>query len=417
MNKKKKTRILIRILCGILAVIMTLSVVMPAVYAAEIDESAVNTAPYRDGEGFEYIEMDGEWYLNATSENPVFRLTNVSDSFTRDNLPILIANLDTYEVQVLNLLGITGYAASAQLKEGYYLIYTGNYAWEDDQGTPWALNNGYSIYFYVGDLANYDATKYDLDYVIPENHIIDIPLIRYTDTHMTAIKSTTVFHLTGQDAIYPVNEIYNWDEILTRMEHIDLEATLEEGQVIYRDGYTPNSLPATDESDANNQPNNNNLGELAAAAAPDSVVVPTDEIPIAQPEVITPPVSTQEEGNALSQIISGQNNEQTTQNNQSATTVDTPQESVPDVAPTEREQSELEKTADDLLNQAYDVLGVGEKDEATRRKEAIGRWIRNGLMVAALVVVIIFYLKEKKKNEEALAESLENNKYFDGHIE
>ena len=413
MDKNKKTRLFVRILCAILAVIMTLSIILPVAYADEIDAEA----PYVNQDGFQYVEENGEWFLQATTENPVFRLTNVPITFTRANLPVLIANLDTYEVQIINLLKMTGYAVSADLDEGYYVIYTNNYAWEDEQHTPWALNNGFSIYFYHGDIANFEKDKYGLNYVVAENNIFDIPLNKYTENRLPAIQNNRTFHLEDEDAIYPLSEIYNWDEILTRMEYIDLEATLELGKAVYRDGYVPNSIPATDEESETTTPSNNEvLGELAAGGAvtsDDSVTLdnpvnnestPADDIPVAQPEIITPPPA--DDIPVEDALVSNESN------NGTDGTLSTDNTDTPEVG-----KSELEQSAEQLLNQAYDILGVGEKDEATRRREAIGAWIRNGLIVAAIVVVTILYFKEKQKNQEAVEESLENNKYFDGHIE
>ena len=236
MDKNKKTRLFVRILCAILAVIMTLSIVVPMAYATEIEEEA----PYVGGDGFEYVYTDGEWYLNVTGDHPVVRLTNVPDAYVRDNMPVLIANIDTFEVYIVNLLDVRGYVDSLPIEEGYYLVYTNNYTWADKDGNKWAINNTDTIYFYYGDPANMDAHKYDLDFVAEDN-IIELPMTLANDSGLYTVPANGVFHFDAMDSAYPVYEIYNYDEIIARMENIDLAKSLDAGYTIYVDGYTPNN--------------------------------------------------------------------------------------------------------------------------------------------------------------------------------
>ena len=159
MDNKKKTRWFVRALCALLAIIMILSFVLPAAYATEIEE---NEAPFLNGEGFEYIENEGEWYLNVTGDKPVVRLINVPDSFTRDNLPVLIANVDTFEVHIVNLLEIYGYTAQLDIEEGYYLVVANNYCWADKNNDQWVINNANTVYFHYGETDSFDANMFIL---------------------------------------------------------------------------------------------------------------------------------------------------------------------------------------------------------------------------------------------------------------
>ena len=98
MNKNKKTRLFVRILCGILAVIMTLSIVVPMAYATEIE----NKAPYVNGEGFEFQTADPicvddlSGYLNKLSlqilEKQKDILLNEYNNLLKDNLLLKFEN-------------------------------------------------------------------------------------------------------------------------------------------------------------------------------------------------------------------------------------------------------------------------------------------------------------------------------------
>lgn len=401
-NKNKKTRLFVRILCAILAVIMTLSIVVPVVYATEVDTST--TAPFKNGDGFEYVEINGEWCLNVTTDNPIIRITNIAPSFTRDNLPILVANLDTFEVHTVNLLEMTGYVASVELPEGYYVIPTNNYYWGDTDSGKWALNNTRSVYFYHGNPENFQQDKYGLTYQLSTD-IIDIPLVQRIDDSLRTIPARQTYHLTGQDAIYPLDELHNWDELQIRMEHLDLEATLEQGHAVYTDGYTPNSIPTTDTTgttdnvtppSADTEGGADTLGDLAASGGLNVTDNPNamPEIPVAQPEIIVqPPVDNS-----------------TTQNPELPPVVTEPNYSGA------QEQSKLEQGAEDALNTVYDKLGLV-KDEETQRKEKIAQIIRNVILILLIAAVFVAYVVYKKRSSEQLIETLENNKYFDGHIE
>ena len=295
MDNKKKTRLFVRVLCAILAVIMTLSIVLPMAYATEVEIEP----PYINGEGFEYIEQDGEWYLNVTGEAPVVRLTNVPENFGRDNLPIVVANMDTFDVYNLNLLEVTGYVASADLKEGHYVVVSDNYSWLDESDRKWAINDGRAMYFYYGDSVNFDSTKYGLS-IFEEDNIIELPLVAYSGT-LPAIEAHRTFHLDEMERAYPLDKIFNVDEIIARVENIDLEKSLELGMPVYMNGYTPN-----DPSYYTNSGSTTNdsttltpdiLGNLSAAGAIPPVNMSTgtqgngnegdtSDVPVANPEII-----------------------------------------------------------------------------------------------------------------------------------
>lgn len=404
----KKRKLFVRVLCLILALIMTLGVVVQVAFASEIE----NASPYQIKEGFEYVEQNGDWVVTPTGDKPVLQLTNVPDSFTRDNVPVLLANLSTYKVQVINLLEMYGYADVLDIEDGYYLLYTNSYCFEDENGEGWLLNGANTYYFYTGDMNNYDANKYDLSYITSDG-VLGLPLEKDTKNTLPRVKSSRIFHLDDEDTIYPLDELHNWDELQDRMEHIDLEATLEEGHPVYMDGYEPNSIdhsndPQTSGDSSNagtsgesaaNDGTNTNLGELASQGNQGSNIasngsgeevdmpLPEEDVPIANPSIIT------------------------------TTPADKPAEN----SSTETTPATEGGTLNDAIEDAvYGVLGnIGiEKEEPKTTGETLLEMLKNSwLYLVLLVVCVVLYYREKTKNEDKTQERIENDKYDDSCID
>lgn len=391
MDNKKKTRLFVRVLCALLCVIMILSFILPAAYATEIEE---NEPPFLNGEGFEYIENEGEWYLNVTEDKPVVRLTNVPESFTRDNLPVLIANVDTFEVHILNLLEIYGYAAMLDIEEGYYLVVANNYCWADKNDEHWAINDAQTLYFHYGESETFDAHKYDLNFE-QEDNIIDLPLTLYTKDNLPVVRASGAFHLEEMDAIYPLDELHNMDEIVARMQHIDIMQSLELGYTVYVDGYVPNSPEyytsnTNQTSSVGDTPSTPNLDNLAAAGAQppaetetnsddNTSTTPNTEAPIATPEM--------QETKPLPEVeIQNPSGEQ----------------------PTDEKQNPIEMVGDK----------VGIDTSVPTFKESImglldGIWVY--ILLLAVVGGIYFYIQKKKI--EVVQEREETDRYDDSRIE
>ena len=377
---------------------MTLSMVVPMAYATEIE----NKAPYVNGEGFEYIEVDGEWYLNSTTENPVVRLINVDSAFDRDNFPILICNIDTYETFPMNLLEMNGYALSQELKEGYYLVVGNNYAWADAVGHAWAINGGGTFYFYYGDKANFKDNKYDLTYAVYDD-IIDIPLTPYTGDALSVIPYHQTFHLTQEDKIYPLDELHNTTEILERLQNLDLEASLENGHPTYYEGYQPNSVTGAnlDEENAAFGYTWEDLANLTATTSPvtnptyvATTTPPNQNVPVAQPEVIVSPESSDSNTNTQNNNVSNTPAEETT--------------TTPDVAPTPLEilSNKLEENTGFELN---GTPSIG---------ESLWNLTKSAIFFAILFGIVVFiYIRIKTKREMEEYESLESDLYDESRIE
>ena len=390
MNKNKKTRLFVRILCGVLAAIMTLSIVVPMAYATEIE----NKAPYVNGEGFEYIEVGGEWYLNSTTENPVVRLINVDSAFDRDNFPILICNIDTYETFPMNLLEMNGYALSQDLKEGYYLVVGNNYAWADAVGNVWAINGGGTFYFYYGDKANFKDNKYDLTYAVYDD-IIDIPLTPYTGDSLSVIPYHQTFHLTQEDKVYPLDELHNTTEILERLQNLDLEASLENGHPTYYEGYQPNTITGANLDEGSSSDYSlDDLANLSTTTSPSisptyiSATPPNQNVPVAQPEIV-----------------------------ESEPTPNTENSSNGDVKEESAQPGKVNTPLDILSNTVEDKTNYNLMDTPTIG-ESLWSLTKSVIFFAILfAIVVVIYIRIKTKRETEEIEALESDLYDESRIE
>ena len=388
MDNKKKTRLFVRILCAILAVIMTLSIVLPVAYATEVESET--EAPYLNGDGFEYVENDGEWYLNATGDKPVVRLTNIPEAFVRDNMPVLIANVDTFKVHIVNLLEVYGYAAALDIEEGYYLVATSNYCWADTNDNKWVINDAQTMYFYYGDTENFDSKKYNLDFVAEDN-IVALPLTQYTENVLPVVRARGTFHFEDMDTVYPLDELHNIDEIIARAEHIDLEKSLLTGSPVYVDGYVPNSsVPNTSETSSSENPSEGNLDDLASAGA-------------------IPPSGTEETEN---------NNVETTPN--SDTPIATPEIQETKPLPDVEIENPSDGTPSEDKRDPIEIVGdkIGVDTRPSTPKEAFAN-LFDGIWIY-LVLIAIFggiYLYMQKKKVDMHEERIENDSYDDSRIE
>lgn len=402
-NKKNKTKWLVRILCAFLAIIMTLSVVLPVVYAAEIEQ------PYMNGEGFEYVEMDGEWCLNATSDNPVFRLTNQDDSFTRDNVPIVICNVDNYQVHSLNLLELNGYAASGAIKPGYYFVIANNYAWADNVGRAWVINEGKTFYFYFGEKDAFQQGKYDLTYVAFDK-IVDIPMTIYTENNLHVVGSKETFHLDESDKVYPMDELHNWDELMDRLENLDLEASLDTGHPVYADGYQPNTITGANmetDPDSVEQVIIDQLNSLSQMVAPPSTATTQNTTPVVEPA---------NNNSSDSTILSGLNITMTSDVNTS---------NVPSNVATNETQPEQKDESSNKVPNALELAqdAVEEKtgfalSPTQTTKDIVVKMLKSVVIFGVIfAIVFIIYIKMKKQDAESRNMSQEFDFYDDSRIE
>jgi hypothetical protein len=165
----KNKKLLVRILAGILLLVMVLGLVIPYVSAVELDNT--NTAeidvPQPDSGlpiGFEYKFNGATWDVVKSEGNtkPAIMIDTKPDSCDVREAVVFIGNLATHEVKYYNLYRGLNYVSSVDLDDGYYVIFTNNYAWEDSRGDVYAINGGEYQYIYIGD--NYDPTLYGVQF-------------------------------------------------------------------------------------------------------------------------------------------------------------------------------------------------------------------------------------------------------------
>lgn len=189
----KKKRLMIRIVCGLLCLVMILGCVMPYVQAAEISEDVLDEL-YEIGSqagqdlgliedqddlvepetptstlpaGFEYSYENGYWEVIKTEgfEEVGFMLDGVPDGFDQQTITFFVGNVETREVVPVTVNYLDGYVSSAALSDGYYVLFSNDYVWSDKDGNAFAVNNHSFFYFCVGDV---DSTKYGNNFYTEE---------------------------------------------------------------------------------------------------------------------------------------------------------------------------------------------------------------------------------------------------------
>lgn len=160
----KGRKIIIRVLSLILIGVIVLGLIIPCVSAAEIETAPAVERPTLP-DGFEYIEStDGKSYMVIKSPDndlPSFSLS-MRDDFDMPQVTVFFANLETEEVSSCTLYNESGYYASVDLKDGYYVVFANEHAWQNSKGIPYALGGGSYQYIYVGD--EFDPLKYDVGF-------------------------------------------------------------------------------------------------------------------------------------------------------------------------------------------------------------------------------------------------------------
>lgn len=382
MNDKKK-KLFVRVLCFILALIMVMGLVIQVAFAEE-------GCPYEALDGFEFVSNGDGWDVVKTSDKPVIRLSNVPEDFVNPDVTVLVANLDTNVTQVVHLFPFNGYTTTLDIDDGYYLIYTNEVAWKSTSNNVYAVNNHDTVYFYYGDSALYDSTKYQLPYILTDN-VIDLPMVAYNgELNMSVIEPTATYHRTPEESGYPLGEVYNWDILADLAVNMDWEKFLETGEIVL--------LKETD------------------VALSNDLVQYIQKNPYVN-ESIPEAISNFKETNGLTNTSL----EGTTAESANGLNIETakPEEIIitPETKPAETTTPQQNDIIHDTLNEISENVGLGEITYKTP-----GQILLSSLKSSWFLIVLLFaagggYLFIKNKNEKALQEQLENDMYDDGHIE
>lgn len=190
----KKKRLMIRIVCGLLCLVMILGCIVPYVQAAEISQDAIDQL-YEAGigigqelesenepevniepemptstlpAGFEYSYENGYWEIIKTEgfDEVGFMLDGVPDTFDQPSVTFFIGNIETKKVVPVTVNHLDGYVASVALDAGYYVLFSNDYVWSDKDGNTFSVNNNSFFYFCVGDV---DNAKYSNDFYAEES--------------------------------------------------------------------------------------------------------------------------------------------------------------------------------------------------------------------------------------------------------
>ena len=203
MKKKKMQIILTRVFACILVVILALGIIAPVVAsAAEIAPNDKNTGvalpqpeenPGSDTQddsaaieqiskkkispGFEYVK-DGSAYVVQKVKG------NGESAFIVDGLPvggfdgayitIFVGNMETKEVKAIELMNDYSFTKSLLLPEGYYVVFSNNYAFCDSSSKAYAVEGGQYKYFHIG--ADFDGKKFPVDFVDANTDAIHLSL-------------------------------------------------------------------------------------------------------------------------------------------------------------------------------------------------------------------------------------------------
>lgn len=173
MNKKKTTKLITRIICGILIFIMIAGLIVPYAFATEVEDVDTTAevtdevvtddtidAPHSLPLGYSWVEKNGHLVIEKDADNTetAIIIDGVHNAFNNDMIVAYIGNLETKEVIKVAPSAAHGFLISEPLEDGYYVLFTNGYAYEDANGNIFSINGGTDFYFYVGD--KYESTKY-----------------------------------------------------------------------------------------------------------------------------------------------------------------------------------------------------------------------------------------------------------------
>lgn len=193
----KKTKIITRVIACILAFILILGLVVPVVYAEELD-------PLPDG--FEWTEMDGSYVVTKSPDNkaPAITLTGYVDSFDTLAVTLFIGNLETKECSILSLNSTQQYVSSIDVPSGYYVIFGGNYGWTSADNKVYTLAD--YTYLYVG--SSFDENKYEDVVFNNSDGIIGLPMTIAEDASvLQVVPYNELPEISNESIVFPTDAV------------------------------------------------------------------------------------------------------------------------------------------------------------------------------------------------------------------
>lgn len=140
-----------------------------------IEEDPIPDTPLPDG--FEYVKEGDSWVAAPMDGTPSGIQLIVSPEFNAEEITVFFGNLDSKRVQVMNLTYNNNYIDVLDLEPGYYVVYSGNYAYADDYANTYEINGGKPLYVYVGDIKDFNNLKYSAEFTHLNNFgMLNVPM-------------------------------------------------------------------------------------------------------------------------------------------------------------------------------------------------------------------------------------------------
>ena len=221
----KKRRLMVRIVAGFICLIMVIGMIVPYVSAASTDTNDVqdmltemfqqnqeNNSEQENVEdinkpteplpiGFDYVFENGNWVVRKTEGNndTAFILESVPELFDQPTVTFFVGNLETHKVQAIEVNFDESYITSVALDDGYYVVFSNNYAWTETEGNKYAINNNEYKYIYIGEPTETDIYGINFE---TENEMFSIEL-GVADENMVEIPYGEVLEVKQEMLKYP----------------------------------------------------------------------------------------------------------------------------------------------------------------------------------------------------------------------
>lgn len=189
MGNNKKTRLVTRIIAGLLVLVMALGFIIPYVSASEIEDTQTeetteatdavveeeevivttpsvseDQAPGALPDGLYYEKVNGNWVVKVRETANVIpvQITNIPAEYDAEELVLFVANLETKEVQTISLKKHYNFVGTMNMKPGYYAFYANDIAWGNGYDVYYTFNDGDFQYFRLGSttVAERDGVKF-----------------------------------------------------------------------------------------------------------------------------------------------------------------------------------------------------------------------------------------------------------------
>ena len=233
--RDKAKKIIVRILAVILIALMIFGVCAQFVFAAENEKKETTKVT---------ISLEG-----------------LTKDFPHTEVLGMVSNTSTFQSKALVFTKNQNFTTTVDLEDGYYFVYSNQYGWKDQGDNVLVINNNLPYNFYVG--KSFDSNKYpEQKFEISTN--LKVPMNKVgeeisKDLNKIVDKNVVVFW-QAKDVIYPLNYVYDNDELYEAMMNSPL---IKEGlpdndlESVATTNNTGSKFPITLSQDEDNDNNDN----------------------------------------------------------------------------------------------------------------------------------------------------------------